>query len=146
MERRSFLKGLALAPFVPALLKGMDWAAPTPAVAAARGTGGYSCVVPAGTVLLFSGAEAPPGFLPCDGREIPLALYPKLYSAIGDAYGAPRRRWRIRRFHVPDLRARLNREDPKVAAGGVSFREAIQDPAMYTERPIDLAIRYVIKS
>src|SRR5260221_10262290 len=105
MERRSFLKGLALAPFAPRLLKGMDWAAPTPAQAAARGQAGYSCLVPPGTIMPYVGPGAPQGFLPCDGREIPQALYPKLYEALGDAYGPPRRRWRIRRFHVPDLRA-----------------------------------------
>jgi len=105
MERRTFLKGLALTPFMPMLLKGMDWAAPTPAQAAARGQTPYSALVPSGTVLPWSGSEAPPGFLMCAGQEVPQALYPKLYSAIGDAFGPSRRRWRFRRFRVPDLRA-----------------------------------------
>jgi hypothetical protein len=110
MDRRTFLKRLGATvvavPFVPGMLKGMEWAAPTPAQAATAGRAGYSCVVPPGSILPYVGPEAPPGFLLCDGAEIPVALYPKLYSAIGDAFGAsPGRRLRWRKFRVPDLRA-----------------------------------------
>ena len=93
--RRSFLKALVAVPFAPALLKGMDWAAPTPAEAAVRGAGGYSCTVPPGTILPYVGAEAPPGFLPCDGRAVPRFAYQKLHDAIGDAYGHGRVTFRV---------------------------------------------------
>lgn len=105
MERRSFLKALVAVPFAPTLLRGMDWAAYTPAEAAVRGAGGYSCVVPPGSILPFVGEQPPPGFLLCDGRAIPKMMYPKLHEAIGDAYGVSQR-FRVRHFHLPDLRAR----------------------------------------
>ena len=108
--RRSFLKALVAVPFAPALLRGMDWAAATPAEAAAQGAGGYSCTVPPGTILPYVGTDAPAGFLPCDGRAIPKVMFPKLYDAIGDAYGSENGRLLgVRRFRVPDLRARAVR-------------------------------------
>ncbi|HET7110217.1 MAG TPA: phage tail protein [Gemmatimonadales bacterium] len=104
MERRNFLKGLVALPFAGKMLAGMDWAAMAPAEASAAGMGGYSCVVPPGTILPFVGEGAPPGFLPCDGRLVTKAAYPKLHSAIGDAFGAER--WfGVKRMRVPDLRA-----------------------------------------
>lgn len=108
IERRQFLKALAVVPFAPTLLKGMTWAAPEPAVAAARGAAAYSALVPPGTILPYAGQKAPPGFLACDGRPVPQALYPGLYGAIGGAYGV-RRRFRLRHFCVPDLRAGVYR-------------------------------------
>lgn len=103
MERRNFLKGVIALPFAGKMLRGMDWAAMAPEEAAAAGQGGYSCVVPAGTILPFAGQEPPPGFLPCDGRAVPRFAYRKLYGAIGAAYGVAGPRGMS--FRVPDLRA-----------------------------------------
>lgn len=142
MERRQFLKALAVVPFAPALLRGMDWAAPTPAEAAARGQAGYSCEVPPGTILPYVGPEAPPGFLLCDGREIPVWAYPKLYEALGTAYGG-RTYMRFgfvrQRFRVPDLRV-----NSRPAAAIRADRHAVE----YGRPPLHTTpqFAYVIKS
>lgn len=120
------MKGLVALPFAGKMLAGMDWAAMTPAEANAAGLGGYSCVVPSGTILPFAGEEAPAGFVLCDGRSLPVAAFQRLHSAIGDAFGTqPRRRFRFRRFHVPDLRASARpaaavARDESMAAAGMA--------------------------
>lgn len=143
VERRKFLRALVVVPFAPQLLKGLSWAAPTPAEAAARGSGGFSAAVPAGTILPFVGKGAPPGFLPCDGRPVPRFAYKALYGAVGASYGAGRG-W----FRTPDLRARMSRPEPKVAMTPMTFGQVLRDPASYHERPIDPApaIRWVIRT
>ena len=44
--------------------------------------------VPIGTVLDFAGANVPAGYLECDGSAVSRAAYPKLFAAIGTAWGA----------------------------------------------------------
>lgn len=44
--------------------------------------------VPIGTVLDFAGASVPAGYLECDGSAVSRAAYPKLFAAIGTAWGA----------------------------------------------------------
>lgn len=44
--------------------------------------------VPAGTILTISGDTIPDGYLLCDGTTVDKAMYPSLYVAIGDKYGA----------------------------------------------------------
>lgn len=145
IARRNFLKALVAIPFAPAILRGMDWVTPTAAEAAASGAGGYSATVPAGSILPYVGEKAPAGFLMCDGRSIPQFMFPQLFEAIGGAYGQTD--WRT--FRVPDMRARVRRPDgPKVRDGGADFHEAMRNPAMYGERPLDPMpqLRYVIKT
>lgn len=125
--RRQFLKALACVPVAPALLRGMSWGAPTAAeLVAERKPRAYSAEVPPGTILPYVGDGAPPGFLPCDGRAIPVAAFQRLHSAIGDSFGTQqRRRFRFRRFHVPDLRASARpaaavARDESMAAAGMA--------------------------
>lgn len=40
---------------------------------------------PPGSVMAFAGAEAPVGWLICDGRALSSALYPNLFGALGTA-------------------------------------------------------------
>lgn len=44
--------------------------------------------MPTGTILPFGGSTAPSGFLICDGGTISRTTYAKLFSVIGEAYGA----------------------------------------------------------
>lgn len=147
ISRRKFLVGLAAVPFVPQLLRGMSWAAPAPAEAAARGAGGYSATVPAGTILPWAGKGAPPGFLPCDGRAVPMALYPSLHAAIGDAFGH-KKSWRFHRFHVPDLQGRTVASSRPVSDFGSTFGEALRNPAAYeaTKPPPVPLYQWVIRT
>ena len=141
IERRKFLKALLAVPIAPVVLKGMDWATLTPTEAAAQGRAAYSALVPSGTILPFAGTEAPPGFLPCDGRAVPRELYPKLYEAIGEAYGTAPPRWRFwKRFRVPDLRGRVRH--PAAIALDKKLKEA-KNPNPIYDRP---NFQYVIKS
>lgn len=56
---------------------------------------------PTGSVTAFAGANAPNGWLLCDGREVSKIDYAALYAVIGDAYGVSQYN-----FRVPDLRGR----------------------------------------
>jgi microcystin-dependent protein len=40
-----------------------------------------------GHILLFAGSFAPVGWLPCDGRELPIRDYMTLFSIVGTTYG-----------------------------------------------------------
>src|SRR5262245_53637073 len=61
--------------------------------------------VPAGSILPFAGDVVPPGFLLCDGTEVLRNDYPRLYTAIGESWGATT----TFTFRVPDLRGRFMR-------------------------------------
>ena len=55
--------------------------------------------IPVGSIMPFaSAANAPSGWLLCNGQTVPTATYPQLYSAIGSAYGGD-----ATNFKVPDL-------------------------------------------
>ena len=55
--------------------------------------------IPVGSIMPFaSAANAPSGWLLCNGQTVPSATYPQLYSAIGSAYGGD-----ATNFKVPDL-------------------------------------------
>ncbi|MCZ4064118.1 tail fiber protein [Oxalobacter aliiformigenes] len=43
--------------------------------------------VPVGTVVMFTAAEPPAGYLKCDGSAVGRETYPELYAAIGTTYG-----------------------------------------------------------
>jgi hypothetical protein len=55
-----------------------------------------------GEVRLYSGTRVPKGWLPCDGRLMPIAQYQVLYSVIGPLFGGDG----FRTFALPDLRGR----------------------------------------
>jgi microcystin-dependent protein len=55
--------------------------------------------IPVGSIMPFaSAANAPAGWLLCNGQAVPSATYPQLYTAIGTAYGGD-----ATNFRVPDL-------------------------------------------
>ena len=59
--------------------------------------------MPPGMLIPFAGNTDPPGWIPCDGREISRATYPELFAAIGTTWGSPSSG---SVFKVPDLRGR----------------------------------------
>lgn len=58
--------------------------------------------VPVGSLQAFAGANAPTGWLLCDGTSYSTSLYPDLFSALGYTYGGSGSN-----FNVPDLRGRM---------------------------------------
>lgn len=59
--------------------------------------------VPVGAVIPYAGNAAPVGWLLCQGQTLNRAQYPRLFAAIGVAYGAPNQQ----QFALPDLRSRV---------------------------------------
>ncbi len=55
---------------------------------------------PAGEIKTFAANINVPGFIPCDGRSLSRAAYPRLFSAIGTLYGSVD----ANSFNVPDYR------------------------------------------
>lgn len=71
----------------------------------------YSCnvdnsvyAVPIGTILSYSAAIPPVGFLVCDGSEVSKTTYADLFEVIGDTYG---KSTDASKFKLPDLRDRF---------------------------------------
>ncbi len=58
--------------------------------------------VPVGSLQAFAGANAPTGWLLCDGTSYSTSVYPDLFSALGYTYGGSGAS-----FNVPDLRGRM---------------------------------------
>ena len=58
---------------------------------------------PVGSVVAFAGANAPTGWLLCDGQEVNRSTYANLYATIGLQYGTPSS---TAVFKLPDLRGR----------------------------------------
>jgi len=58
---------------------------------------------PVGSVIAFAGANAPTGWLLCDGQEVNRSTYSGLYGVIGLQYGTPSS---TSLFKLPDLRGR----------------------------------------
>jgi len=56
--------------------------------------------LPPGMVVPFAGSSAPNGWLPCDGTSYTTNQYPRLFAAIGTAWGTTG----SGNFNVPDLR------------------------------------------
>jgi microcystin-dependent protein len=65
---------------------------------------------PVGSLQAFAGANAPTGWLLCDGSQQPIATYPELYSVLSTTYGALTNGSGgagSSHFRVPDLRGRM---------------------------------------
>ena len=60
--------------------------------------------LPVGSIQAFAGANAPAGWLLCDGSAVGRAEYPDLFSTLGTAYGAGNT---TTTFNIPDLRGRV---------------------------------------
>jgi phage-related tail fiber protein len=63
-------------------------------------------VVLPGTIFTFSGANAPSGFILCDGRAVSRSLYSKLFANLGTSSGSGDG---STTFNIPDLRGRFIR-------------------------------------
>ena len=63
--------------------------------------------IPIGTILPYSGATAPYGYLLCDGSEQEISKYRDLYNVIGTTYGTPFRGQSGLTFVLPDMRGRF---------------------------------------
>ena len=80
--------------------------------------------MPIGALIDFAGAFAPAGWLLADGTLYTVALYPRLFAAIGNRYGGDG----VTNFAVPDSRARVlagvgNTTDDQGVYGGFTIGE-----------------------
>lgn len=62
--------------------------------------GGGAASVPTGAIQMWGKAEAPEGYLLCDGASVERAAYGALYAVIGDTFGSVD----AAHFSVPDFR------------------------------------------
>ncbi len=63
--------------------------------------------VPIGTILPYAGANAPYGYLFCDGSEVERTKYSDLYDTIGTIYDGSTPKVGVNTFRLPDLRGRM---------------------------------------
>ena len=63
--------------------------------------------VPIGTILPYSGPNAPYGYLFCDGSEIERIKYPDLYDVISTTYNGTTGLSGVSTYRLPDLRGRF---------------------------------------
>ena len=64
----------------------------------------YKNLLPCGSIVNYSGDNAPNGWLICDGSEISRTTYASLFSIIGTKYGSSST---IHNFKLPDLGQRI---------------------------------------
>jgi microcystin-dependent protein len=63
--------------------------------------------VPVGAILPYAGVNPPTGYLFCDGSELPIASYTKLYEVLGFSYRSQAALVGDKTFALPDLRGRF---------------------------------------
>jgi len=63
--------------------------------------------VPVGTILPYSGSQAPYGYLLCDGSEVERTRYSKLFDIIGTTYNGSVPLVGVNTYRLPDLRGRF---------------------------------------
>jgi len=63
--------------------------------------------MPMGAVIPFAGDNVPVGYLLCDGSEVEIAKFPRLFDIIGTTYNGIAPLQGINTFRVPDLRGRF---------------------------------------
>lgn len=63
--------------------------------------------VPIGTILPYAGANAPYGYLLCDGSEVERTKYSDLFDVIGTTYNGTAALVGVGTYRLPDLRGRL---------------------------------------
>ena len=61
-------------------------------------------LVPIGSILAFPAKKVPEGYLPCEGQELSIQLYPELFEVIGHTWGGSKST-----FHIPDLQGQFIR-------------------------------------
>jgi hypothetical protein len=125
------------------------------------GTNWHS-LVPPGTIVAYGGTTAPQGWLMCNGASYAQTAYPKLYIAIGTAYG----NFGGANFLVPDLRGKFLRgvdgataNDPGAGSrvaqytggnGGDNVGSwqaglAVSPGGGQEGRPVNIYVNYIIK-
>ena len=81
------------------------------AVVAGMATNVVNGGMPVGTILAYSGTNAPTGFFMCNGASLSSLTYPDLYAVIrtywGVGDGSLDEYGRVRNFKLPDLRGRV---------------------------------------
>lgn len=63
--------------------------------------------VPMGTIFPYAGANAPYGYLFCDGSEVEITRYSDLYDVIGTLYNGVAPLQGVNTFRLPDMRGRF---------------------------------------
>jgi microcystin-dependent protein len=63
--------------------------------------------IPIGAILPYAGANAPYGFLFCDGSELEKTKFPDLYDVVGTTYNGSTALVGVNTFRLPDLRGRF---------------------------------------
>ena len=63
--------------------------------------------VPMGGIMPYAGANAPYGYLFCDGSEVEKSKFPELFDAIGTLYNGAVTLNGVNTFRLPDLRGRF---------------------------------------
>lgn len=74
--------------------------------------------VPIGAILPYAGANAPYGYLLCDGSEIERTKYAALYDVIGTTYNGTTALNGVNTFRLPDLRGRFGLGKDNMDNGG----------------------------
>lgn len=67
----------------------------------------HVATVPVGTIMPFAGTTVPDGYLLCDGAEVEISKYIKLYRVIGNTYKATSLLVGKDTFGLPDYRGRM---------------------------------------
>lgn len=62
-----------------------------------------SVAVPPGTVMFYTSAAAPPGYLLCEGQSVYITDYPDLYAIVGNKFKYTKPSYGGQ-FYVPDMR------------------------------------------
>jgi microcystin-dependent protein len=63
--------------------------------------------IPIGGIIPYAGANAPYGFLFCDGSEVEKAKYSNLFDVIGNTYNGASALLGVNTYRLPDLRGRF---------------------------------------
>jgi microcystin-dependent protein len=74
--------------------------------------------IPSGTVVPYAGTTTPPGWLLCDGGEVPQASYPALYAVLGTTFGTP---GNPANFLLPNMQQRFPVGAQGVTSNGYSY-------------------------
>lgn len=84
---------------------------------ATQAAGAASQLVPPGAIMSYGGANAPTGWLLCDGAAVSRTVYANLFSAIGTSFGAGDG---STTFNLPDMRGRFVRYDDNMGNHGIT--------------------------
>jgi len=84
---------------------------------ASQAADGSAQLVPTGVILSYGGANAPTGWLLCDGRAISRTTFAGLFAVLSTSFGVGDG---STTFNLPDLRGRFPRYDDNMGNHGIS--------------------------